>query len=218
MYPYPYINREDSVHLVHYNLWNMRILFQYMPCHRTDMSLTGLDLLQYMAWFRREPNTFWNNAVLVVDFDIFCNWIPHFLCLFYILELGYLDWQMSFQKLFLSICLIISIKSISKFPRNFALIFESFIRLSILVTSTSVSPAQSVITSRTMPILGFGAAVKSLLFGTISSRNDAKSINGSGFLSHLSNGLKFFFGLATRDFSFYHAVKNLSNLSCSIKV
>ena len=65
----------------------------------------------------------------------------------------------------------------------------------MLVTSTSVSPAQSVIISQTKSILGFGRTVKSILFGTISSRADAKSINDNGFLSDLGKGLNFFFGL-----------------------
>ena len=65
------------------------------------------------------------------------------------------------------------------------------------VTSTSVSPVQSVIISRTKSILGFGTAVKSIMFGTISSRADTKSINDNGFLSDLANVLNFFFGLAT---------------------
>ena len=46
----------------------------------------------------------------------------------------------------------------------------------MLVTSTSVFPAHSVITSQKMLILGFGTAVKSIVFGTISSRADAKSV------------------------------------------
>ena len=50
---------------------------------------------------------------------------------------------------------------------------------------------------------------KSILLGTISSRTDAKLINGNGFLSDLANGLIFFFGLATSVFSFYHAVQNV---------
>ena len=66
----------------------------------------------------------------------------------------------------------------------------------------SVSPPQTVIISRTKSILGFGAAVKSMLFGTISWRADAKSINNNGFLSDLANGLNFFFGLATRGLFF----------------
>ena len=65
----------------------------------------------------------------------------------------------------------------------------------MLVTSTSVSPAHSVIISQTKSILGFGTAVKSILCNTISSRADAKSINDNGFLSDLANGLNFFFGL-----------------------
>ena len=65
----------------------------------------------------------------------------------------------------------------------------------MLVTSTSVSPAHSVIISQTKSILGFGTAVKSILCNTISSRDDAKSINDNGFLSDLANGLNFFFGL-----------------------
>ena len=53
----------------------------------------------------------------------------------------------------------------------------------MLVTSTPVSPGHSVIISSTKSILGFGAVVKSILFGTISSKADAKSINDNGFLS-----------------------------------
>ena len=33
---------QDSVHLVQYNLLNMGILFQYMPCQNTNMTLTGI--------------------------------------------------------------------------------------------------------------------------------------------------------------------------------
>ena len=72
----------------------------------------------------------------------------------------------------------------------------------MLVTSTSVSPAHSVIISQTKSILGFGTVVKSILFGTISSRANVKSINDNGFLSDLANGLNFFFGLATRGLFF----------------
>ena len=49
----------------------------------------------------------------------------------------------------------------------------------MLVTSTAISPAQSVIISRTKSFLGFRTAVKSILFDTISSRADAKSQNQS---------------------------------------
>ena len=72
----------------------------------------------------------------------------------------------------------------------------------MLVTSRSVSPAHSVIISQTKSILGVGTAVKSILFGTISSRADAKSINDNGFLSDLANGLNFIFRLATRGLLF----------------
>ena len=72
------------------------------------------------------------------------------------------------------IFLIFSIEGISKFYKNITVVSESFMRFFKLVTSTSVSPAQSAIISRTKPILGFGAAVKSILLGTISSRVDAK--------------------------------------------
>ena len=57
----------------------------------------------------------------------------------------------------------------------------------MLVTSTSVSPAQSVTISRTKSILGSGTALKTILFGTIFSRANAKSINDNGFLSYLAN-------------------------------
>ena len=67
----------------------------------------------------------------------------------------------------------------------------------MIVTSTSVSPVQPAIISQTRSILGFGTAVKSILFGTISSRADPKLINDNGFLSDLVNGLNFFFGLVT---------------------
>ena len=90
-----------------------------------------------------------------------------------------------------------SIESKSKYSRNSTLGFDSFIRPSMFFISTSVSPAQSVIISRTKSILGFRTAVKSILFDTISSRADAKSINNNGFLSDLANRLNFFFGLAT---------------------
>ena len=72
----------------------------------------------------------------------------------------------------------------------------------MLVTSTAISPAQSIIIFRTKSILGFRLAVKSILFDTISSRADAKSINGNGFLSDLAKGLKFFVGLAARGLFF----------------
>ena len=67
----------------------------------------------------------------------------------------------------------------------------------MIVTSTSVSPIQPVIISQTKSVLAFGTAVKSILFGTISSRADPKLINDNGFLSDLANGLNFFFGLVT---------------------
>ena len=107
-----------------------------------------------------------------------------------------------------SVCLIFSIKSKSKFSRNSTLVFESFIRLSMLVTSASVYPAHSVIISWIKSILGFGTAVKSILFGTISSRADAKLISDNGFLSDFPNRLSSFFGLATRGIFFYHVVQN----------
>ena len=72
----------------------------------------------------------------------------------------------------------------------------------MLVTSTPVSHAHSVTNFRTKSILGFGAAVKSILFGIIPSRPDAKLINNNGFLSDLANALNFFFGLATRGLLF----------------
>ena len=71
----------------------------------------------------------------------------------------------------------------------------------MLVSSTSVFRSHSVILSQTKSILGFGTAVKSILFDTI-SRADAKSINGNGFLSDLAKGLKFFVGLAARGLFF----------------
>ena len=101
-----------------------------------------------------------------------------------------------------SICLIFSIESKSKFSRNSILVFECFTRLSILVTSTSLFPAHYLIISQTKSILGFGAAVKSILFGTISSRADTKSVNDNGFLSDLANELNFFSGLTTRGLFF----------------
>ena len=90
----------------------------------------------------------------------------------------------------------------------------------MLVTSTSVSPAHSVIIFRTKSILGFRAAVKSILFGIVFSRRDAKSINDNGFLSNLANGLNFFFGLATRGLFFLqHCAKSsLSMLKSLIGV
>ena len=77
----------------------------------------------------------------------------------------------------------------------------------MLVSSASVFPSHSVIISQTKSILGFGTAVKRILFDTI-SRADAKSINGNGFLSDLANGLNFFSldGLQVV-FSFYHALQ-----------
>ena len=58
---------QDSVHLVQYNLLNMCILFQYIPCHNTNITLDGLDLPQNV-WhgFVENQLTFWNNAVQVV--------------------------------------------------------------------------------------------------------------------------------------------------------
>ena len=55
LHPHLYINSQDYVHLVQYNLLNMSILFQYMCCHNTNMTLTCLDLPQCTAWFGREP-------------------------------------------------------------------------------------------------------------------------------------------------------------------
>ena len=49
------------------------------------------------------------------------------------------------------ICLIFHIESTRKFPRN-TLVLENVIRLPMLVTSTSVSSAQSVIISGTNSI------------------------------------------------------------------
>ena len=72
-----------------------------------------------------------------------------------------------------SISLIFSIGNKSKFSRNSTLVFESFIKLSMLVKS--VSPAHSVIISQTKLILGLGALVKSI-YGAISSRAEAKSV------------------------------------------
>ena len=108
------------------------------------------------------------------------------------------------------------IESLSKFSRNSASVFESFIWLSMLVTSTSVSSVQSVIISQTRSILGFGTAVKSILFGTISSKADAKSISGNGFLSDLANGCVFALVWLQVVFSFYHAVQNLLYQSLSL--
>ena len=71
----------------------------------------------------------------------------------------------------------------------------------MFVTSTSVSFC-SVIISRTKSILGFGTEVKSILFGAIPSRADAKSFSDNGFFSDLTIGLNFFFGLATRGLFF----------------
>ena len=78
-----------------------------------------------------------------------------------------------------SVCLFCSIVNLN-FPETPLQFLRVFIRLSMLVTSTSVSPAHSVIISRTKSILGLETAVKSMLFGKISSRADAKSINGNG--------------------------------------
>ena len=85
-----------------------------------------------------------------------------------------------------------STESKLKFSRNSILVFQSFIRLSIHVTSKSVSPVHSVTISQTKSILGSGTAVKSIPFGAISSRADAKPINDNGFLSDLANELNFF--------------------------
>ena len=72
----------------------------------------------------------------------------------------------------------------------------------MLATSTSVSPAHSVIIFQIKSILGFGTEEEYILFGTITSRANAKSINENGFLSDLANGLNFFFGLAPRGLLF----------------
>ena len=88
-----------------------------------------------------------------------------------------------------SICLIFSIESNTKFSRNSTLVLESFIGLSMLVTSTLVSLVHSVIISRTKSILAFGPAVKSIMLYVISSWADVKSINDNGFLSDSANGL-----------------------------
>ena len=90
-----------------------------------------------------------------------------------------------------SVCINFPIESISKFSRNTTIVFESFIRLPMPVI------CQSVTISQTKSLLGFVTAPKSILFGTIFSNADAKSINDNGFLSDLANGLNFFFGLAT---------------------
>ena len=47
--------REIIMILIQHNLLNMGFLFQYMPCHNTNMTLTGLNLPQCVAWFRQEP-------------------------------------------------------------------------------------------------------------------------------------------------------------------
>ena len=73
----------------------------------------------------------------------------------------------------------------------------------MLDTSKSVSSTHSVTISRTKSILDLGTAVKSILFGAISSSVDTKKKNQrQGFLSELANVLNFFFGLATRDLFF----------------
>ena len=41
-YHYLDINSQDSAHLIQYNILNMGFLFQYMPCHITNMTLTGI--------------------------------------------------------------------------------------------------------------------------------------------------------------------------------
>ena len=88
----------------------------------------------------------------------------------------------------ISIYLTFSVESNSKFSRNSTLVLESFIRLSMLVTSTSVSPVHSVVISRTKSILAFGPAVKSLMLYAIPSWADVKSVNDNGFLSDSANG------------------------------
>ena len=87
----------------------------------------------------------------------------------------------------------------------------------MLVTSTSVSLTQSVIISRKKSILGFGTALKSILFGTISS---ICSINDNVFLSDLANGLNFFFRLATSGLFFLPrcAKSSLSKFKSSVFV
>ena len=72
----------------------------------------------------------------------------------------------------------------------------------MLDTSKSVSSTHSVTISRTKSILDLGTAVKSILFGAISSSVDTKKNQRQWFLSELANGLNFFFGLATRDLFF----------------
>ena len=80
----------------------------------------------------------------------------------------------------------------------------------MLVTSTSVFPAHSVINSQPKSILGFGTAVKSILLGAISSKADSKPINDNGFLSDFAYGLNFFFlDWLQGVFPFYHAEQNL---------
>ena len=51
LYPHLYINIEDSVYSGQFNLMNMDILFQYMPCHKTNMTVTGVDLPECVTWF-----------------------------------------------------------------------------------------------------------------------------------------------------------------------
>ena len=72
----------------------------------------------------------------------------------------------------------------------------------MLDTSKSVSSTHSVTIFRTKSILDLGTAVKSILFGAISSSVDTKKNQRQWFLSELANGLNFFFGLATRDLFF----------------
>ena len=103
-----------------------------------------------------------------------------------------------------SICLIFSIESISNFSRNSTLVFESFIRLSMFVTSASVSPAQSVTISQTKSILGFGTAVKRKEYCLAQFLRELMQDQSmeSGFLSDLANWLIFFVGLAASGLSF----------------
>ena len=107
------------------------------------------------------------------------NWVPQSLCLFDISKPRCLDWQMSFSMqnwllVHFSVCLIYATKSKSKFFRNSTSVFDNFIRLSMLDTSKSVSSTHSVTISRTKSILDLGTAVKSILFGAISSSVDTK--------------------------------------------
>ena len=108
-----------------------------------------------------------------------------------------------------SICLIFSIEKISNFSRN------STTRLSVFVTSTSASPVQFVVISQTKSILGFGTAVKSILFQFLEDLMQNQWRAMVFYLIWLT-GLIFSLDWLQGVFSFYHAMQNLLYQSLSL--